>query len=277
VNNQASSITICGLPESGKTTFIAALWHLVTESVNPYQLRLASLFGCDNTYLNEISAKWRRVEKQARTDLRSFNPIIMNLKNSSDKNISLSIPDISGEAFSQMWEKRKCDRLACEAIKKTTGLLLFINITNIKYPITIIEQNIQMKKSGKTYAKDEELVKWDERLAPTQAQLVDIMQSFSLPPIEVKLNRVAILLTAWDAAKPKVRPEDFLQEELCLLHQYISNNIPEWKVYGVSAQGGSLEMSQQLKAMDLPSERIIVETDGKRTNDLSLPIAWLAQ
>jgi stage III sporulation protein SpoIIIAA len=55
--SSASNQLIIGLPETGKTTFLAALWHVVTSEEVNESLRLERLHG-DSKYLNEISAKW---------------------------------------------------------------------------------------------------------------------------------------------------------------------------------------------------------------------------
>ncbi len=55
-------IMICGLPESGKTTFIAALWYLLSNDEISTALTLESLPENRN-YLNSLSRKWARVLK----------------------------------------------------------------------------------------------------------------------------------------------------------------------------------------------------------------------
>jgi GTPase SAR1 family protein len=54
-----NSVVICGLPESGKTTFLAALWHVVFERANPdAHLKFDSLSYGDHTHLNAIMRRW---------------------------------------------------------------------------------------------------------------------------------------------------------------------------------------------------------------------------
>ncbi|MGP1667590.1 MAG: TRAFAC clade GTPase domain-containing protein, partial [Rhodanobacter sp.] len=53
------SIVIIGFPESGKTTFLAALWHLITERDVATELRFHTLRSGEASHLNAIAARWR--------------------------------------------------------------------------------------------------------------------------------------------------------------------------------------------------------------------------
>ena len=68
--------TIIGMPNSGKTTFLAALWHLVTSGESKPALQFDRLDG-DVQYLNVIAERWQRCEKAARTSQAEDHPIVM--------------------------------------------------------------------------------------------------------------------------------------------------------------------------------------------------------
>ena len=53
------AVVIIGLPESGKTTFLAALWHLITERDVETVLQFHTLRAGTTAHLNEIAARWR--------------------------------------------------------------------------------------------------------------------------------------------------------------------------------------------------------------------------
>ena len=63
----AHDIVVLGLPGSGKTTFLAALWHLLTSDEVETRLSLVSLQAGESAHLNEIAALWRRARVQERT------------------------------------------------------------------------------------------------------------------------------------------------------------------------------------------------------------------
>ena len=65
------SVVIIGLPESGKTTFLGALWHLVTAREIDTVLRFHNLRSGDVGHLNAIAARWREARVQERTAVGS--------------------------------------------------------------------------------------------------------------------------------------------------------------------------------------------------------------
>ncbi len=62
-----SSLIVCGLPESGKTTFLAALWHLVRSNEINTELALAGLSHGDYGYVTDIADVWLKARRQERT------------------------------------------------------------------------------------------------------------------------------------------------------------------------------------------------------------------
>jgi hypothetical protein len=133
-------------------------------------------------------------------------------------------------------------------------------------------------------------VKWEARLAPTQIQLVELLQLLRERPLSASFRKLAIVLSAWDKVEEEGRsPSLFLEERLPLLHQYLTSNADGWnyKMYGVSAQGGDyqkegehlsdakLKRLNELKDLDEPSMRIKVVSDSSVTSDLTEPLAWL--
>ena len=66
------SIVICGLPGSGKTTFLAALWHVVVQRADPNaRLKFDSLKDGDHTHLNAITRRWQQAKEQIHTETAS--------------------------------------------------------------------------------------------------------------------------------------------------------------------------------------------------------------
>src|SRR6185437_6771301 len=91
--------TIIGMPASGKTTFLAALWHLVTSGESQPVLQFDRLDG-DIQYLNVIAERWQRAEKALRTSQAEDHPIIMYLKDrATSVPVVLNFTDLSGERF----------------------------------------------------------------------------------------------------------------------------------------------------------------------------------
>ena len=274
------SITICGLPGSGKTTFLAALWHLVTAQDNtPTQLHFKNING-DNKHLNLITRKWRNAETQEHTVFGSKEIVKMNLTNGISEEITLCFPDLSGEIFSRLWENRDCDEELQTILSESSGILLFVHADHIRKPQWILEITSLSKEIGIQQKKTKE-TDWHPRLAPTQVKLVDILQLLRSDPLRIPAKKLAIMLSAWDKVSVEMlTPNNFLKQHLPLLYQYLSSS-SEWlqsRIYGISAQGGDYNtQAQSLREQDTPSERIQLIYNDSKTHDITEPLVWLME
>jgi len=285
------SIVICGLPESGKTTFLAALWHIVTAREIQTTLRFHSLRSGDSKYLNEIATKWRSAKVQERTNLGAPTLVSMNLVDKTGAHLRLTFPDLSGESYRRMWEERDCDRDVANILSGRTGLLFFVHADRIQPARWLVDLVALSKKLGLPVEAGKP-VPWHPRFAPTQVQLVELLQLFHSPSLDVGPRRLAIVLSAWDKVAPEGRsPSEFLTEKMPLLHQFLLANevVHPWQVFGVSAQGGdyeplpeahaqwSPEQVAALRDIDQPSMRVQLVSENSTSHDLTEPIAWLIE
>lgn len=284
----ARSVVIIGLPESGKTTFLAALWHLVTERDIVTALRFHTLKDGDASHLNEIAARWRDAKIQDRTATGGNRLVSMNLKDANDAPVRVTFPDIPGEAYRRMWEDRDCEPEIVE-ILQAGGVLLFIHADSITPPRWVIDEVAQSKALGLEVPEGEE-VPWHPRMAPTQVQLVDLLQLLRSEPLDVGPRKLAIMLSAWDKAEgERLAPDAYLEAKLPLLAQYLRRGIDGWiyRVYGLSAQGGDYDQvdpgaerrpkAEALRLLDQPSTRIRLVQNGPAIHDLTEPLAWLME
>ena len=282
-------MVICGLPGSGKTTFLAALWHLVTSREVETALRFESLRNGDASHLNALATRWCSAKIQDRTEMAGNRLVSMNLLGSGGNPVRLTFPDLSGESYRRMWEDRDCDPAVAEILGTGEGVLLFVHADQIQSAKSVVEVAAQSKKLGIAVGNGQDSP-WSPRLAPTQVQLVDLLQLLRLPPLNLEMQRVAIMLSAWDKVAPENRtPEEFLAEWLPLFDQYLRSGADgwSWRVYGVSAQGGDYETQTKvmtntqlanldaLRNLDQPSLRIKVVFEATESHDLTEPVAWL--
>jgi len=283
------SIVICGFPESGKTTYLAALWHLITARTHPTALRFRSLLAGDSTHLNALAKRWRDGLTQIRTDIKTDQLVSMNLADANEHALRLTVPDLSGESYRVMFEDRECSTSLASILTGGEGLLFFVHADRIKAPHLVIDVAAQSTALGAAIPGGQ-VVPWSPSMAPTQIRVVDLLQMLTLHPLSVKYRRVVIILSAWDKVADEGRtPAEFLRERLPLLDQYLRSEADawEWRVYGVSAQGADYEKENQpltstqqakleeLRGLDEPSERIKVIFEGSESSDLTEPIAWL--
>lgn len=278
------SVVVLGLPGSGKTTFLAALWHLVSEREIETKLKFVTLRAGNAAHLNEIASLWRQARRQERTSVAGDRLVSMTLIGDGEEPDVISFPDVAGEAFRQMWEDRDCDEDIAKLLK-SNGVMFFIHADKINSPGWLVDEIQQCKELGLQYEPGQ-VVPWKPRLAPTQVQVVDLLQILQSPALDVGPRRLAVILSAWDKVRDeRLSPQEYLARKLPLLSQYVANGLNEgWQVriYGVSAQGGDYDddksnntEAERLRAVDLPSERIGVVFGDIQSHDLTEPLHWL--
>lgn len=282
------NVSIVGLPGSGKTTFLAALWHLIRSDEIPTRLRFSSMSDQDYAYLNKIVKLWRKATEQGRTQIAGTKSISMNLVDAADQQIRVTFPDVPGEDYRTMWEDRKVDDALAENLC-AGNIMLLVNGDRIKAPAWITER---MEVANKVeQAPEEEPVDWEARLAPTQVQLVDLLQHMMRKPLDRGPRRIAVMIGAWDQVEDEgLSPNEFQAAKLPLLDQYLKSGRDGWtfRTYGLSAQGGEFDENDEnnsdakarkdanrLRELDVLSKRIRLVADGSETHDLTEPLEWL--
>lgn len=128
----------------------------------------------------------------------------------------LSFPDVAGESFQLMWESRECDE-SLEPLLQSGRVLLFVHADTIKSPGWIVDDATEYAALGLP-VEDGVPVPWHPRVAPTQVQLIDLLQSLQTAPLDTGPRRLAVILSAWDIAKGEgLSPRAYLGRHLPLL------------------------------------------------------------
>lgn len=281
MSNPANLLFI-GLPGSGKTTFLAALWHVLSDRSSATTLKLTKLSG-DRTYLNQITKEWRECSQVPRTNLQGEQVVVLHLDGDGFGSFDLSIPDLAGEAFKQQLTDRRISRRHDAFAQAATGVMLFLHPDVQKgTQLTVarqLEATLPGGQNGDTSAANTGHNAWSPDLLPHQAKLVELLQ-FLFERTQRRL-RVAVVVSAWDLVEGLGKsPHAFILRELPLLQQFLEANddLLEHAVFGVSAQGGDITVAskkQSLLDLDDALKRIKVRQDENTGQDITKPIAWL--
>ncbi len=281
--SEFEKVLLIGLPSSGKTTFLAALWYLV-DGNHSTMLSLDTLHG-DREYLNAIRSQWLSCTPVDRTRVINEPITSMRLKNNGNGRIvEFEIPDLSGETFLDQWIRRSWSPGFQDIIDDAKGALLFVHPNEVIEPIRIDQADL-IHHEISTERDDngnppiyEQPVEWNPRDTPTQVQLVDLLQFVEEYEGLVFPFRLSVIISAWDlVSNAELAPEMWLSKRLPLLHQYLYSNIDKfpYKIYGVSAQGGDYDQAERLMDYQDQSQRIIVVDPDKKRSDLTAPLIWL--
>lgn len=247
-----------GLRGSGKTTFLAALWHYLESAELKDELELPQLQP-DRDYLNSIRNNWLALKPVGRTSLRTRTTVSMSLQDKrTSAGIKISIPDLSGESFRLQWSTRKAPATYLSFARESTGAFLFIHPSEVKrtHAIKSSDETDQMK------VEDERRIppskNWSAEQSSTQVQLVDIVQSLLRMREIATPMRMAVVISAWDVIKVRISPLGWVDSRLPLLSQFLraNQNLFASEIFGVSAQGGDLVADRdRLLQESVPSTR----------------------
>lgn len=293
------NFVIMGLPGSGKTTFLAALWHIVEAEEKQCRLKLDRLEG-NLTYLNTIAEAWRTYKPVERTSQTGDTDVIMHLVNSDTGAKGMAFfPDVAGERFSNQVEVRRTRRAFVDNIERCDGIMLFINANSRQDYLSIVELNDMMPPasdagpSGGSDAGETEWApsgadgrqqvpapEWEPKFIPGQVRIVQMLSDLLREPFEARPRRLAVIVSAWDLALPSgMTPNGWIAGNMPLLDQFLlANKNPfDSRVYGVSAQGIDLgdQASIERVSKKNPSERILIVDGSEAGHDITAPLVWL--
>jgi hypothetical protein len=279
---------LIGLPATGKTTFLAALWYSIQQDQVKTALKLQKLDG-DSAYLNKIRSSWLGYEPVGRnpTDTETFVSMWLKERN-GEQTVHLTFPDVSGEAFKLQWTSRFLTESYHECIKDADGAFLFINPKSLTQPLRVSEvteiaallENPSSEASTDARTPNPPTTPWDIEKAPTQVQIVELLQFLSSNENFKVPFKLAVVVSAWDeVSSSKVTPGNWVEQQLPLLGQFLRSNTADFSVsfYGVSAQGGNYD-GKELHDLQSkhPAERIEVVGEGiENRHDITEPLLFL--
>ncbi len=280
--SNSKNLIFVGLPRSGKTTYLAALWHVLEEPSSATKLKRKQL-GEDRTYLNQIVEAWRACTPVPRTALQTDDTTVtLHLEGDGFGEFTLSVPDFSGELFDQQIEHRKISAAHAALFRDANGVLLFVHPDVEKATQLSDQEQIAASIGGAietgSAAQGQAAVPvpWKVDLLPTQVKLVELLQ-FLLELVGQRL-RVAVVVSAWDLVEDIGQtPREYVSGRMPLLRQFLDANddVVDNAVFGISAQGGAIPEDKS-KLLELDAlKRIRVCHDAENDHDITKPLAWL--
>lgn len=292
-----------GMMGTGKSSFVVALYHVVESGEVVQSLQLTELAD-ERKYLVEKRDEWLGCIEFDRTKLGKEQVLTLKLKDpSTQRVVDLTLPDVSGETFRDQWEHRRTTKIFDDLARESDGVLLFVHpetikdgirINSVKEVAEVLEDEAEVEKDdfkeGDTTSKNEDLIEsntavdWHPSFAPTQVKLVEVLQLLLREPHVYPIQRIALIVSAWDLVKSQyASPREWITKRLPLLNQFLLSNHDRVSVkfFGISAQGGSLGADNSaMLSKGRQSERIDVATDKPgeyHEHDITAPVKWLME
>lgn len=285
-------VLVIGLPESGKTTFLAALWEAVFHDETPGGIDLVEV-PASAEYLKLIHDQWLSFEPANRTaemgevkDIHAIHEISLHLRMPTGEAFELTVPDVAGEAFNEVWEERVWSAELHDVVREATGAILFLHPRDAAYPMRIeaIREELRDRTSEMSQpVLDPEAVanEWQPEESPTQVKLVDLLQAIQSQRVPGSALRLSVVVSAWDIAiTEQLPPTEWIRLHLPLLWQFVTSNPETFPslILGVSAQGGDFEIEEEVARLEQaqpPTRRVIVQRGPEIGNDITVPLEWL--
>ena len=292
---------IAGLPDSGKSTYLGALWY-VTQSASgkiELALRASNENMPENTSLLEgLSRKWHNVEDMDRTSNDAPENIsFLMCPMGSDDELSIEVPDFRGESIRQIITENQPSEFD-DWCSKAENLLFFVSDVRAGIYADDFEDDEdetdaaeKMSEEDKTDETPPVLELEPKNITPAAQNMLILRYLYE----NYWFKKIVICLTAWDkvikknGGNPK-DPEEYLMEQSPALYNFITFHFEHVKYFGLSAQGDEYnyvakgeddtknkrvtdECKKRLQKLTRECKRAFVFDGVTKSYDITLPIA----
>lgn len=274
---------IAGLPGSGKSTYIGALWYCLMHPDNIEGIKLVAdkmNLADDLTVLNRLSDAYKNVKLIDRNYSDQNETVQINLKVAdSDTRLQVEVPDFLGENFRDLVELKESE-LVSKWLNDTDTLVYFMNEVT---PPEFEDDHGPEDDESPMPAKD--VPPFSIKTISAVAMNIMVLKCLLS---KKTFKKVVIVLSWWDKNTDNGvipnNPQKYLKEYSPALFNFIQYHIPNFEIIGLSAQGqeypkedqGNYEATKkEIKAKTREGKRSFVEIKDKILHDLSLPLYLL--
>jgi hypothetical protein len=309
----ARTVTLMGLPRTGKSTYLGALWMIIQDDRAP-EIREVDIRG-DRAYLQRLGEQVAQLQTVKRTEVDSDDGLELTVELGTLGEVVLQIPDLSGETLRLLVEDRTWHDLLVRAITRSDALLLFVHPNRLRVPtrtnftasvlaelLTTVSEDAEDSPpdlattdqldvdradvdTDRTEAKDATATPtFAPATAATAAKLIDAIENILDAREEEQILKVAVVVSAWDevvSAWPTGEggptPQAWLEQRLPAVWRVLQANTHRLDVaiFGVSAIGGRLpDDREELKMKGGVFDRAYaLDADGASIAFVA-PIEW---
>ena len=289
MNCEPSTVAFLGLPRTGKSTYLGALWQLVQDPAE------STIFERDVTgdrsYLQQLGEQVARGKEIGRTEVSSVEGMRLTL-GFDEGDITVHIPDLGGETLRMLVEDRIWHPGLEATVAASRAMLLFVHPEEVRLPMTIAmadEILSDLQSSPDTdppasvtghdadHSTELEPPKFQSASACTVARCVDALENIFFSQRSRWPIRLGIVISAWDTVEGSLTPESWLKDRAPALDSFARANTDmiEWSFYGVSAQGGTLPAQRdELLAQGSVRDRAYAQNASGATVPVTEPLRW---
>lgn len=278
------SIILIGGPDTGKTNYVARLWHALNAKTGAlHSVEIPS----DISFVEDTIAHLFEGDFAPRSSLTedSRRDFVISVQAAEGGTTTeLVIPDISGELWLNAVLSSEISSDWMDELRVADGAVLFVRVLS-----ALNERPLDWVTAGKLLA---DLGEEEGRTGlPTQVLLCELLRFLEVS-LAKRSNgdrpRVAIVVSAWDLIDDEIAangPESFIASEFPMLAgKLLGMSSLDVRVFGLSVVGGDIGASPEYRDKFLDTEFAKTgwvstkDTPGGewyRNPDVTLPIAWV--
>ena len=269
-------IALLGMPRTGKSTYLGALWALVQSHLEPSVSEVS--FSGDRAYVQALAEQVTRAEEVPRTAIDADDQLAVALRFDPGATADLVIPDTSGESLRLLFEERVWYPRLRNTCEEATAILLFLHPERVRVPQPLAVLSAAVGEGHEEEAPRARVPFYAREHASTAAELIEVFENVADACRSRWPMRLAVVVSAWDTVDDVSAPTPYTWMETRLpgLLSTIESNpqIAELGVFGVSAQGGPLVDREELLAQGEVCDRAFaLDADGEQVS-LAEPVRW---
>jgi len=266
-------LALIGMPQTGKSTFLGAFWAVVQSPLEP-AIREASFAG-DRSYIQRLAEQVARGQEIDRTGVDTNEAMEVELEFNGLGRANVLIPDTSGESLRVLVESHVWHSRLREACSQATAVALFVHPARLRVP----QRGSLLEVAGAQPADryGEPRIPFDVHdHASTAAELIDVFENVTEVCRESWPIRVAVIVSAWDLVDGDPTPYEWLAARLPGVLSTIEANpeLAALEIFGVSAQGGSLDQRDGLLEKGEIFDRVYARDRSGLPVSLIAPVRW---
>ena len=267
---------IAGLPSSGKSTYIGALWYNLCNS-NKNMLMSAGELPVQIELLEKLGDLWQKIQKIERssTEQNVVDNVLINLKvKQTGQEIALSVPDFWGEKFYNIIDQNNTDEIV-EWCKEADSL--FYMVYDVSNGLFYDDDTMEKESEEENDVPPLET----KNMSSSAINIMVLKYLFS----HKKIKRLVLAITRWDDVtnngNDPENPEEWLKSKSPALYNFVKHIYPDALIVGLSAQGCDYDKNNWNKDDMLEKTengvRAFVNDANGICYDLSKPLNYLMQ
>jgi hypothetical protein len=302
-------VCLIGLPGTGKTTYIAALWAYLRSGLDDTKYRVLQVPE-DTTYLNLIAKAWLERRDMPRSS-PGVSTVEFTIQCPDGQATTVVVPDLPGEMFLNAVRRPAMDTGAAAAIVSSTLLLVFVNGQKATTFAPLGDQEPPNGGDQDRDLDDDEDTPFEEDLPESalsgfeigiagdadEPEMTD--HTRALPEFQIsdldsdtlntelmqrvvyllrdrRLPPIVVVVSAWDVLDQTGKtPEQWLAHEQPMTWQYIDELKRQTHVgvIGVSAQGADYGDNPQIHQTSAKDRAWGRDAQLNKT-DIAAPLLW---